>query len=111
MIASKQQSLPPLPGRLAVVRNRSGVISKVEPSGVHASGIVHLVTIDKDRDVVERACGETDRAASASLPNLRPCEASILGSDIPIPLTLRIGVTATKPRSDGPNHQVILADI
>lgn len=44
--ASDQIQLPPLPGRLAIVRNRPGVISKVEASGVHSSGIVHLVTVD-----------------------------------------------------------------
>lgn len=39
-------SLPPLPGRLAIVRNRPAVIAKVEPSAVHATGLVHLVTVD-----------------------------------------------------------------
>ena len=33
--------------------------------------IVHRLTNDRDREVVERACGEIDRAASAFLPNLR----------------------------------------
>lgn len=43
--------------------------------------IVHRLTNDADRAVVERACGEIDRAASAFLPNLRPGEAAILGTD------------------------------
>ncbi len=34
-----------LPGALAVVRNRSGVITNVAPSAVSPDGIVHLVTI------------------------------------------------------------------
>jgi DNA helicase HerA-like ATPase len=34
--------------------------------------IVHRLTNDRDREVVERACGEIDRSASAFLPNLRP---------------------------------------
>jgi hypothetical protein len=40
------KTLPPLPGRLAIVRNRPGVISKVEPSAAHSTGLVHLVTVD-----------------------------------------------------------------
>src|SRR6266542_3632931 len=31
---------------LAVVRNRCGVISKVEPSAPSADGLLHLVTVD-----------------------------------------------------------------
>jgi uncharacterized protein len=31
--------------------------------------------------VVERACGEIDRAASAFLSNLKPGEAAIIGND------------------------------
>lgn len=67
--------------------------------------IVHRLTNDKDREVVERACGEIDRAASAFLPNLRPGEAAIIGSDFPIPLTIRIGKPTIRPKSDGPNYQ------
>lgn len=47
--------------------------------------IVHRLTNDRDRDVVERACGEIDRSASAFLPNLKPGEAAIIGVDFPIP--------------------------
>jgi len=67
--------------------------------------IVHRLTNDRDREVVERACGEIDRAASAFLPNLRPGEAVIIGTDFPIPLTIRIHEPSTKPRSDGPKYQ------
>ncbi len=67
--------------------------------------IVHRLTNDRDREVVERACGEIDRAASAFLPNLRPGEAAIIGTDFPIPLTIQIHEPATKPKSDGPNFQ------
>jgi hypothetical protein len=67
--------------------------------------IVHRLTNDHDRDVVERACGEIDRAASSFLPNLRPGEAAILGVDFPIPLTIQIDEPATKPLSDGPDFQ------
>ena len=67
--------------------------------------IVHRLTNDQDRAVVERACGEIDRAASAFLPNLRPGEAAIIGTDFPIPLTIQIHEPDTKPRSDGPKYQ------
>lgn len=67
--------------------------------------IVHRLTNDRDREVVERACGEIDRAASAFLPNLRPGEAAIIGTDFPIPLTVQIQEPVTKPQSDGPKYQ------
>lgn len=67
--------------------------------------IVHRLTNDSDREVVERACGEIDRAASAFLPNLRPGEAAIIGTDFPIPLTIQIHEPVTKPKSDGPDFQ------
>ncbi|MHB1799211.1 MAG: ATP-binding protein [Vulcanimicrobiaceae bacterium] len=67
--------------------------------------IVHRLTNDRDREVVERACGEIDRAASAFLPNLRPGEAAIIGTDFPIPLTIQIHEPGTKPKSDGPKFQ------
>ncbi len=67
--------------------------------------IVHRLTNDSDREVVERACGEIDRAASAFLPNLRPGEAAIIGADFPIPLTIQIDEPRTKPKSDGPDYQ------
>ena len=67
--------------------------------------IVHRLTNDRDREVVERACGEIDRAASSFLPNLKPGEAAILGADFPIPLTIQIDKPFTKPLSDGPDYQ------
>ena len=67
--------------------------------------IVHRLTNDRDREVVERACGEIDRSASAFLPNLRPGEAAIIGADFPIPLTIQIHEPKTKPKSEGPNYQ------
>jgi hypothetical protein len=67
--------------------------------------IVHRLTNDKDREVVERACGEIDRAASAYLPNLRPGQAAIIGTDFPIPLTIQIDKPTIRPKSDGPDYQ------
>jgi len=67
--------------------------------------IVHRLTNDNDRELVERACGEIDRAASAFLPNLKPGEALIVGADFPVPMTVQISPPRTKPYSDGPNYQ------
>lgn len=67
--------------------------------------IVHRLTNDRDREVVERASGEIDRAASAFLPNLSPGEAAIIGTDFPIPLTIQVHNPSTEPKSDGPNYQ------
>ncbi|MBJ6750978.1 ATP-binding protein [Geomonas anaerohicana] len=67
--------------------------------------IVHRLTNDRDREVVERACGEIDRSASAFLPNLKPGEAAIIGVDFPIPLTIQIEKPTTRPKSDGANFQ------
>jgi len=67
--------------------------------------IVHRLTNDKDREVVERACGEIDKAASAFLPNLRPGQAAIIGTDFPIPLTIQVEKPIKRPISDGPDYQ------
>jgi len=67
--------------------------------------IVHRLTNDKDREVVERACGEIDKAASAFLPNLHPGQAAIIGTDFPIPLTIQIEKPNIRPKSDGPDYQ------
>ncbi|WP_233067633.1 ATP-binding protein, partial [Sphaerochaeta sp. S2] len=69
--------------------------------------IVHRLTNDRDREVVERACGEIDKAASSFLPNLKPGEAVIIGNDFPIPLTMQIHAPRIKPKSSGPDFQNI----
>lgn len=67
--------------------------------------VVHRLTNDRDRDIVERACGEIDRSASSFLPNLKQGEAVIIGADFPIPLTIQVFPPDAKPKSDGPNYQ------
>ncbi|MFZ4764900.1 MAG: ATP-binding protein [Roseimicrobium sp.] len=69
--------------------------------------IVHRLINDKDREVVERAAGEIDRAAAAFLPTLSPGEAAVVGVDFPIPLTVQIAKPPEKhwPKSEGPNFQ------
>ncbi|NTV21799.1 MAG: ATP-binding protein [Chlorobium limicola] len=67
--------------------------------------VVHRLTNESDREVVEKACGEIDRSASSFLPNLKPGEAAIIGADFPIPLTIQIFPPVAQPKSDGPNYQ------
>ena len=67
--------------------------------------IVHRLTNDRDREVVERACGEIDRSAAAFLPNLKQGEAALVGVDFPIPVTIQITPPVHPPKSDGPSFQ------
>jgi len=67
--------------------------------------VVHRLTNDRDREIVERACGEIDLSTSSFLPNLQPGEAAIIGVDFPFPLTIKIDKPNCRPKSDGPNYQ------
>lgn len=67
--------------------------------------IVHRLTNDKDREVVERACGELDRTATAFLPNLKQGEVALVGVDFPIPMSIQMDKPKAKPKSDGANFQ------
>lgn len=64
--------------------------------------IVHRLTNEADRNVVERAAGEIDRGAAAFLPTLAPGEAAIVGGDFRVPLTVRFSEPRSKPDSSGP---------
>ena len=67
--------------------------------------IVHRLTNDKDRSVVERACGDIDKSAAAFLPMLDQGEALIVGTDFPIPVPLKIATPSKGPNSMGPQYQ------
>ncbi len=67
--------------------------------------IVHRLTNDRDREVVERASGEIDRSAAAFLPTLTEGQAVIIGVDFPIPLTIQITQPSQQPDSRGPDYQ------
>ena len=67
--------------------------------------IVHRLTNDKDREVVEKASGDIDKSAAAFLPTLMPGQAAIIGVDFPIPLTVQIHKPSNEPDSKGPNYQ------
>jgi hypothetical protein len=67
--------------------------------------IVHRLINDKDRSVVESACGEMDKASLEALPTLGPGQAMILGSAFPMPLEIQIEAPNNPPNSTGPNYQ------
>ena len=67
--------------------------------------IVHRLTNDRDREIIERACGEIDKAASDFLPSLQPGEAVLIGNDFPIPLTINIHKPLITPNSSGADFQ------
>lgn len=67
--------------------------------------IVHRISNEADRIVVERAAGDIDRGAAAFLPTLAPGEAAVIGADFRVPLTVRVDSPHTKPDSTGPDFQ------
>jgi hypothetical protein len=67
--------------------------------------LVHRLTNDKDRDVVERACGEIDRSSASFLPNLKQGEVAIVGVSFPIPMTVQMDKPSYPPKSDGPRFK------
>ncbi|MGZ3790699.1 MAG: ATP-binding protein, partial [Bacteriovorax sp.] len=69
--------------------------------------LVHRLTNDRDREVVERACGEIDRSAASFLPNLKQGEVALVGVDFPIPMTIQMDKPIRPPKSDGPSFQKI----
>lgn len=66
--------------------------------------LVHRLTNDRDREVVERACGEIDKSAASFLPSLKQGEIALVGVDFPIPMTIQIGKPIYPPISDSPGY-------
>jgi uncharacterized protein len=67
--------------------------------------LVHRLTNERDRHVVERASDELDRSAAEFLPTLAPGQAVLIGVAFPIPLTLQILPPTAQPDSKGPRFQ------
>ena len=67
--------------------------------------IVHRLVSHFDRETVERASGEIDKAATSFLPVLGQGEALIIGVDFPIPLAVQIMPPNNKPKSKGPDFK------
>ncbi len=66
--------------------------------------IVHRLINEKDRQVVERACGNMDASAAAFLPTLGQGEAILVGVDSPMPLPVLVIRPSAEPRSKGPDY-------
>lgn len=66
--------------------------------------IVHRLINEKDRSVVERACGNMDASAAAFLPTLGQGEAILVGVDSPMPLPVQIIAPKATPQSEGPQY-------
>ena len=67
--------------------------------------LVHRLTNERDRHVVEQASDELDRSAAEFLPTLAPGQAVLIGVAFPIPLTLQILPPNAPPDSKGPRFQ------
>jgi DNA helicase HerA-like ATPase len=66
--------------------------------------IVHRLINEKDRQVVESACGNLDASAAAFLPTLGQGEAIIVGVDFPMPTPVKIIEPDHPPKSKGPDY-------
>ena len=69
--------------------------------------VVHRLINERDRQVVEKACGNLDASAAAFLPTLAQGEALLVGVDSPMPLPVLIRRPRFEPRSEGPNYQAL----
>ena len=67
--------------------------------------IVHRLTNNSDREVVEKASGDIDRSAASFLPTLSPGEAILIGTDLAFPVSVKIIAPTYEPDSTGPNYQ------
>ena len=68
---------------------------------------VHRLTNDRDRETIERACGDLDREAAAFIPSLAQGEAIIVGPELPAPLPVLVDrpEKGQQPESHGPRYQ------
>ncbi len=67
--------------------------------------LVHRMSNDADRRVIDRAAGDIDRSAAEFVPSLAPGQALLLGIDYPIPLVIQITPPIGEPDSSGPDYQ------
>jgi DNA helicase HerA-like ATPase len=67
--------------------------------------IVHRLINDKDRGIIERACGEANASALSSLPILTQGQAVLLGADFPVPLVVKVQMPIKKPNARSADFQ------
>ncbi|MBN8223676.1 MAG: DUF853 family protein [Xanthomonadales bacterium] len=66
--------------------------------------IVHRLINERDRNVVEKACGNLDSSAASFLPTLGQGEAIVVGVDSPIPLPVLVRAPKWPPQSRGADY-------
>ncbi len=68
---------------------------------------VHRLTNERDRETIEKACGDLDKSAAAFIPALAQGEAIVVGPDLPAPLPLMMTKSekGQQPESHGPRYQ------
>ncbi|MDB5874635.1 MAG: hypothetical protein JWQ07_4077 [Ramlibacter sp.] len=66
--------------------------------------IVHRLINERDREVVEKACGSLDASAAAFLPTLGQGEAILVGVDFPMPTPVKVTEPLYPPKSEGPSY-------
>jgi uncharacterized protein len=67
--------------------------------------IVHRLTNDHDRNVIERACAEIDESATKKIPVLSSGNAVVIGVDFPVPLQVQITAPDNPPHSRSADYQ------
>jgi len=67
--------------------------------------IVHRLINERDRNVVEKACGDLDVSAAKFLPTLSQGEAMVVGVSSPMPLPVAIRKPASPPSSRSANYE------
>jgi uncharacterized protein len=67
--------------------------------------IVHRLINERDRNVVEKACGDLDASAAAFLPTLGQGEAMVVGVSSPMPLPVAINRPARPPSSSSADYE------
>ncbi len=67
--------------------------------------VIHRLTNDLDRHIIERASGDIDTASINAIPTLTPGQAIIMGVDFPMPLEVRVEPPVYKPFSSGADYQ------
>lgn len=67
--------------------------------------IVHRLINERDRNVVEKACGDLDASAASFLPTLGQGEAMVVGVSSPMPLPVTIHKPARPPSSRSADYE------
>lgn len=67
--------------------------------------IVHRLINERDRNVVEKACGDLDASAAAFLPTLGQGEAMVVGVSSPMPLPVAINKPLQPPASRSADYE------